>query len=30
GLAASVFHSGQIPIPELKSYLRDRHIEVRL
>ena len=30
GLAASVFHSGQIPIPDLKGYLRDRGIEVRL
>jgi cyclase len=28
-LAASVFHSGQIAIPDLKSYLRERHIEVR-
>jgi cyclase len=28
-LAASVFHSGTIPIPDLKRYLRDRHIEVR-
>lgn len=28
-LAASVFHSGQIAIPELKQYLRARHIEVR-
>jgi cyclase len=28
-LAASVFHSGQIAIPELKQYLLDRHIEVR-
>jgi cyclase len=28
-LAASVFHSGQIAIPELKRYLLDRHIEVR-
>ncbi|MET0280465.1 MAG: imidazole glycerol phosphate synthase subunit HisF [Steroidobacteraceae bacterium] len=28
-LAASVFHSGQIAIPELKRYLRERHIEVR-
>lgn len=28
-LAASVFHSGAIPIPDLKRYLRDRHIEVR-
>jgi cyclase len=30
GLAASVFHSGQIPIPSLKRYLQDRKIEVRL
>ncbi|MGC4027387.1 MAG: imidazole glycerol phosphate synthase subunit HisF [Steroidobacteraceae bacterium] len=29
-LAASVFHSGQIAIPDLKRYLRERHIEVRL
>jgi imidazole glycerol-phosphate synthase subunit HisF len=28
-LAASVFHSGQIAIPDLKRYLRDRHVEVR-
>ncbi|HEY0332401.1 MAG TPA: imidazole glycerol phosphate synthase subunit HisF [Stenotrophomonas sp.] len=28
-LAASVFHSGTILIPELKSYLRQRQIEVR-
>lgn len=28
-LAASVFHSGQIAIPELKRYLRSRKIEVR-
>jgi imidazole glycerol-phosphate synthase subunit HisF len=28
-LAASVFHSGQIAIPDLKSYLRERHIEIR-
>lgn len=28
-LAASVFHSGQIAIPELKGYLRSRQIEVR-
>jgi cyclase len=28
-LAASVFHSGQIAIPELKQYLLDRQIEVR-
>jgi len=30
GLAASVFHSGQIPIPKLKHYLAERQIEVRL
>jgi len=30
GLAASVFHSGQIPVPELKRYLKDRDIEVRI
>lgn len=30
GLAASVFHSGQIPIPALKQYLANRQIEVRL
>ncbi len=30
GLAASVFHSGQIPVPELKRYLQDRNIEVRI
>jgi cyclase len=29
GLAASVFHSGQIPIPSLKAYLGKRGIEVR-
>ena len=28
-LAASVFHSGAIPIPELKRFLRERQIEVR-
>jgi len=28
-LAASVFHSGQIAIPDLKQYLRARHIQVR-
>ena len=28
-LAASVFHSGQIAIPDLKTYLRERHIEIR-
>ena len=30
GLAASVFHSGQIPVPDLKQYLKDRNIEVRI
>ena len=30
GLAASVFHSGQIPIPALKAFLKERGIEVRL
>jgi cyclase len=29
-LAASVFHSGAIAIPDLKKYLRSRQIEVRL
>ena len=29
-LAASVFHSGEIAIPELKHYLKDSGIEVRL
>ena len=29
-LAASVFHSGKIPIPKLKAYLRARQIEVRV
>lgn len=29
-LAASVFHSGAIPIPALKRYLREQNIEVRL
>jgi cyclase len=28
-LAASVFHFGEIPIPELKAYLRDRGVAVR-
>jgi cyclase len=28
-LAATVFHSGQIPIPELKQALADAGIEVR-
>ena len=30
GLAASVFHSGQIPISSLKRFLDDRGIEVRV
>ena len=29
-LAASVFHSGEITIPDLKSYLRSSGVEVRL
>ena len=29
-LAASVFHSGEIPIPELKAYLRSKLIKVRV
>jgi imidazole glycerol-phosphate synthase subunit HisF len=29
-LAASVFHSGALPIPELKRYLRTQRVEVRL
>lgn len=29
-LAASVFHSGSIPIPDLKSYLKDRGLAVRI
>jgi cyclase len=29
-LAASVFHSGAIAIPDLKAFLRSRHVEVRL
>lgn len=28
-LAASVFHSGNIAIPDLKTYLRNEHIEIR-
>ncbi len=28
-LAASVFHTGALPIPVLKKYLREQHIEVR-
>jgi cyclase len=29
-LAASVFHFGEIPIPELKLYLRNEGINVRI
>ena len=29
-LAASVFHSGKIPIPDLKAFLRAQSIEVRV
>ena len=30
GLAASIFHFGEIPIPELKAYLNENKIAVRL
>lgn len=29
-LAASVFHSAEIPIPELKQYLADNHVDIRI
>ena len=29
-LAASVFHFGTIPIPELKAYLQEQHIPIRI
>ena len=29
-LAASLFHFGEIPIPDLKKYLRDKNISVRI
>jgi cyclase len=29
-LAASVFHSGELPIPELKRYLADNDIDIRI
>ncbi len=29
-LAASIFHFGEIPIPQLKEYLRERNIPVRI
>lgn len=28
-LAASVFHKGIIPIPELKAYLRNQGVQIR-
>ena len=28
-LAASIFHFGEIPIPELKNYLKTKHIQIR-
>lgn len=30
GLAASIFHYGEIPIPELKQYLKEQKIAIRL
>lgn len=30
GLAASIFHFGEVPIPELKSYLSNKEISIRL
>jgi len=30
GLAASIFHYGEIPIPELKNYLTEKQIAIRL
>jgi len=30
GLAASIFHYGEIPIPELKNYLNEQKIAIRL
>jgi cyclase len=29
-LAASIFHFGEIPIPELKKYLHNKNITVRI
>ena len=29
GLAASIFHFGEIEIPDLKTYLKDKNIEIR-
>jgi cyclase len=28
-LAASIFHFGEIPIPELKAYLKEQQIPIR-
>ncbi|MEO7252520.1 MAG: imidazole glycerol phosphate synthase subunit HisF, partial [Arenimonas sp.] len=28
-LAASVFHGGSVPIPELKAFLRGQNLEIR-
>jgi imidazole glycerol-phosphate synthase subunit HisF len=30
GLAASIFHFGEVPIPELKKYLKQKNIPVRI
>jgi cyclase len=30
GLAASIFHYGEIPVPQLKRYLASQQIPVRL
>jgi cyclase len=29
GLAASIFHYGEIPVPQLKSALKDKNIPIR-
>ena len=29
-LAASVFHSGELPIPELKQFLAARNVDIRI
>jgi len=29
-LAASIFHFGEIPVPELKQYLKENNIPIRL
>ena len=28
-LAASIFHFGEIPVPELKCYLKEKGVEIR-